>query len=207
MPTILSSNKKTGVSLNLPVANCNPTKICRHCCYGRHHYLGHGRACLAKWIRNSKYLAQTHDCIELIAEARAFSAVRISGVGDILPEHVPNLLKLAKACPNTQFWGMTRKPELAHQLNGRSQNLRLLVTVDASSPDSTWDYDGRLCYGPRRATDKVPRDKRIVTVFPYHNSGKIVGSVPEHRLDCPAIRHKVSGCLECGRCWLWKVIN
>ena len=199
---ILSSNKKTGVSLNLPTKNCTPTTICSHCCYGRHHYLGHGKACLNKWIRNSDYLAST-DCSELISEARAFTAVRIAGVGDIIPEHVKNLLKLAKNCPVTQFWGMTRKPKLAKQLNGRRPNLKFLVTVDAASPRHSWNYQGALCFGPRRAQDKVPNDSRIVTIFPYHNSGKVVGKVPEHKLDCPAVRHKISGCLECGRCWNW----
>jgi hypothetical protein len=199
--SILSSNKKTGVSLNLPSSNCRPTSICKFCCYGRHHYLGHGRVALAKWTRNSRYLAKTPDCKELISEARAFSAVRISGIGDIIPEHIPNLLILAEKCPKTQFWGMTRKPELATAINNRLPNLGLLVTVDAASPPDTWQYQGRLCYGPRRAQDLVPDDHRIITVFPYHNSGKIVGSVPEHKLDCPAIRHKVSGCLECGQCW------
>ena len=200
---ILSSNKKTGVSLNLPSTNCRPTSICKHCCYGRHHYIGHGASAPAKWTRNSKYLTMTPDCKELIAEARAFSAVRISGIGDILPKHIKNILKLAKTCPATQFWGMTRKPELAKLLNGRRPNLHLLVTVDAASPRQTWAYQGPMCFGPRRAQDKVPNDSRIVTVFPYHSSGKVVGHVPEHKLDCPAIRHKVSGCLECCRCWIW----
>jgi hypothetical protein len=201
---ILSKNKKTEVSLNLPRSNCRPTTICSFCCYGRHHYIGHGPAPLAKWNRNSDYLTQTPDCKELIDEACVFTSVRIAGVGDLLPSHVRNLLILARKCPDTQFWGMTRKPELARKLNNKFPNLHLLVTADASSPDKVWDYEGRMCFGPRRAQDHVPRDRRIVTVFPYHNSGKVVNHVPEHRLDCPAIRHKVSGCLDCGRCWKWK---
>jgi hypothetical protein len=99
---------------------------------------------------------------------------------------------------------MTRKPELAKKLNGRLPNLRMLVTADAASPESVWDYDGRMCFGPRRHEDTVPRDRRIVTVFPYHNSGRVVNNVPEHRLDCPAIRHTATGCHDCGRCWKWK---
>jgi hypothetical protein len=107
---------------------------------------------------------------------------------------------------------MTRKPELAKKLNGRLPNLHMLVTVDATSPKSVWDtYEGRLCYGPRRAEDKIPatqlRDKRLVTVFPYHSSGKVVGSIPEHKLDCPAVRKTKSGCLECTRCWTWKAVR
>lgn len=203
-PSILSVNSKTGVSLNLPTTNCRPTEVCRFCCYGRHHFIGHGRKCLAKWDRNSRYLAG-NDISELIKETGLFSAVRISGTGDILPEHVPNLIKLAKACPRTRFWGMTRKPELAKAINDGPANLCLLVTVDAATPASVWDnYAGAICYGPRRATDQVPNDPRIITVFPYHNSGKVVGNVPEHRLDCPAVRHRTSGCPECGRCWSWK---
>jgi hypothetical protein len=200
---ILSTNKKTNVSLNLPTSNCHPTAICSHCCYGRHHFLGHARRALNKWDRVSDYLSTTKDCQELISEARVYSSVRLAGIGDILPSHVRPLLKLAKACPQTQFWGMTRKTDLATKLNGRLANLHLLVSVDASSPDKVWEYKGRMCFGPRRAEDSVPSDRRLVTVFPYHNSGSVVGKIPEHRLDCPAVRHTVSGCSECGRCWKW----
>jgi len=199
---ILSTNSKTGVSLNFPVSNCTPTKVCEATCYARRHYLI-GPTCTAKWNRNSEYLSNTKDCRELIAEARMYTSIRLCGTGDLIQAHVPGLLKLAKGSPQTMIWGMTRKIKVATAVNGRLPNLKLMVSVDASSPKNVWDYDGVLCYGPRRAEDRIPEDDRIITVFPYHSSGKVVGQVPDDPRDCPAVRHKVSGCSECGRCFTW----
>jgi hypothetical protein len=157
------------------------------------------------WI--SEYLKGNYDSklALLIEECKIHPAVRLSGTGDILKEHIPNILKLARACPSTIFWGMTRKLEIAIALNNKLPNLKLMVSVDSSSPESVWNYQGTLCWGPRLATDIVPADPRIRTVFPYHSSGKIVQakSMPKDKRDCPAIRHTLNGCMECGHCWTW----
>jgi len=202
---ILSENRKTAVSLDLPIkGHCRPTTICAFCCYAKAGPQAFPNA-TRKHAWMTKYLAGP-DISQLTAEARAHTAVRLSGSGDLNSEHLPNIIRLARACPKTMFWGMTRKPEIATALmKSRTPNLRMMVTVDASSPAHTWAYPGKLCYGPRRATDSVPKDSRIVTVFPRHCTGRICGKVPSHKLDCPAVRHKVSGCLSCGRCWNWKV--
>jgi hypothetical protein len=202
--TILSSNTKTGCSINLPIAgHCRPTKNCSKTCYAKS---GHTAMPSNKkkqvWVSN--YL-KGPDITQLIQECLSRTAVRLSGTGDILKEHVPNLLKLAKACPATQFWGMTRKLEIAKAINKKHPNLRLLVSVDSSSPKSVWNYNGALCFGPRLATDEVPKDKRIKTIFPHHKSGHIVNvkNMPKDKKDCPAVRHELPGCLSCGRCWTW----
>jgi hypothetical protein len=103
------------------------------------------------------------------------------------------------------FWGMTRKIEIATTLNGQAPNLKLMVSVDSSSPASVWKYKGVLCWGPRFASDVVPADPRIHTIFPYHSSGKIVQakSMPEDPRDCQAVYHRIPGCMSCGRCWNW----
>lgn len=199
---ILSENSKTGRSLNFPIKkHCKPTKNCSRTCYARR-----GRTSLQtslkKQIWVSDYLKGS-DISELIIEAKKWSAIRISGTGDLNLDHVPNIIKLAKACPNTQFWGMTRKPEIAISLNNKTPNLRILVSVDSSSPRSMWNYRGKLCYGPRLKSDQVPDDKRIVTVFPYHSSGKVVMGVPRHKKDCRAVYHEIKGCLNCRQCWKW----
>jgi len=154
------------------------------------------------WL--SEYL-KGQDISGLIRECSGRTAVRLSGTGDIQTEHVKNILRLAKACPSTQFWGMTRKLEIAKALNKRLPNLKLMVSVDSSSPESVWKYQGTLCWGPRFATDTVPKDKRIVTIFPYHFIGKVVQakSMPRDPRDCRAVWHEIDGCLACGRCWSW----
>ena len=200
--TILSKNIKTGCSINLPIkGHCTPTKNCAHDCYGKC-----GHTVYPVSLRKQKYVSdylKNNDLSRLITECQKRTAVRISGVGDLLIEHVNNIINLAKACPNTMFWGMTRKINIANAINHKLPNLKLLLSVDASSPSSVWNYPDKICFGPRRANDSVPDDPRIQTVFPRHFAGRIVGPVPYHRKDCPAVRHTVSGCLECGHCWKW----
>lgn len=201
--TILSENSKTGRSLNLPIkGHCRPTKNCAQTCYARR-----GRTILPTNIKKQLWLSdylKGSDISELIGEAKKWPAIRISGTGDLSLEHVPNIIRLAKACPQTQFWGMTRKLEIAKALNNQVPNLNILVSVDSSSPKSVWNYPGKLCFGPRLKTDTIPEDSRIVTVFPYHSSGKVVLGVPRHQKDCRAVHHEIAGCLSCGRCWGWK---
>jgi hypothetical protein len=100
---------------------------------------------------------------------------------------------------------MTRKLEIATILNGQYPNLKIMVSVDSSSPPSVWKYKGMLCWGPRFSSDTIPADPRIRTIFPYHHVGKIVHikSMPHDPRDCPAIRHLVRGCVSCGQCWNW----
>ena len=201
--TILSSNTKTGCSINLPIkGHCRPTKNCAKTCYAK---CGHtalpSNLKKQQWV--SDYLKGT-DLTELIRECQGWTAVRLSGTGDLLIEHVPNIRQIAKACPATQFWGMTRKIEIAKALNNKLPNLKIMVSVDSSSPESVWKYQGTLCWGPRLTADKVPKTG-IHTIFPYHFAGKVVNikNMPRDKRDCPAVRHTVSGCLSCNRCWNW----
>jgi hypothetical protein len=202
--TILSSNTKTGCSLNLPIqGHCRPTRNCARTCYAR---VGH--TALPSNIRKQKWISEYlkgQNITDLTQECRGRTAVRLSGTGDLQTEHVPNILRLATACPTTMFWGMTRKIEIAKALNGHYPNLKVMVSVDSSSPESVWKYQGTLCWGPRLKDDQVPKLKKIKTIFPYHSHGKIVGikTMPQDSKDCPAVRHVVKGCLDCRRCWDW----
>ena len=200
--TILSSNSKTGVSLNLPIkGHCTPTKNCAKCCYAKS---GHTTlpASQKKQVWLSKYLAG-NDISELIHEARLHTAVRISGTGDLSLKHIPNMKLLAKSCPGTVFWGMTRKIEIAKALN-RIKNIKIMVSIDSSSPEEIKKYKGALCWGPNLPNDKIPKQKNIITVFPYHSHGRVVNNVKRHPKDCKAVWHEIPGCLSCGRCWTWK---
>ena len=201
---VLSENRKCGCSLNLPIkGHCRPTKNCAKACYARC-----GHTALPGNIKKQKFLSQYlkgPDITRLIQECRGRTAVRLSGTGDFQTQHVPNILKLAAACPTTMFWGMTRKIEIAEALNSHLPNLKIMVSVDSSSPESVWNYQGTLCWGPRYATDVVPADPRIHTIFPYHYTGKVVQAkaMPHDPRDCKAVWHEIDGCLSCGRCWSW----
>jgi len=199
---VLSSNHKTGVSLNLPVLNCRPTRRCARACY----------ACegLISWrpsIRKALVVdaALKKGEIEgLIWECRALQEVRLNGSGDMTPDHVPGILDLADSCPRTTFWGFTRSRRVAEAVNGQHANLSLILTIDATSPDrKLLGYTGPLAFGPRRPGDRVPRDPRIIIIFPEHHGGRTVPNVPKHAKDCPATRGmpRKNACRRCRRCW------
>ena len=184
---ILSTNKKTGTSLNLPVKNCRPTKRCAAACY----------ACQGpiSWKNSIKKALAVDEILRsgeiegLIWECRRLQDVRLNGSGDMTLDHVPGLLRLTEACPDTVFWGFTRKREIAEALNGKQQNLSLILSFDATSPDTDIaGYDGPLAFGPNRSEDQVPHDPRIIVVFPEHHSGRTMKGVPAHLKDCPATR-------------------
>jgi len=202
---LLSDNKKTGRSIDLPIkGHCCPTRLCIKYCYARtgHQAWPNSRA---KQVRISNYLNhfKNKDISELIKECQARTAVRLNGCGDLNPEHVKAIVNLAEQCQMTQFWGMTRKMHIAEALNGIFPNLHLLLTADATSPKSIWEYQGAMCFGPRRPKDTVPDDDRIKIVFPRHFAGRVSKGMPRHQKDCLAVWHDISGCVECGRCWNW----
>jgi hypothetical protein len=201
--TILSENSKCGHSLDLPIkGHCTPTKNCAHDCYARC-----GRQSFPASKKKHDFVSQYlkgNDISRLISECKPLPAVRLNGSGDLLPEHIPQIISLAKACPNTQFWGMTRKINIATQVNNQLPNLKLLVSVDASSPKSVWNYPGKLCWGPKRPNDQVPQDPRIHVIFPRHSSGRVVkGVTKDPNKDCLAVWHDIKGCHQCGKCWSW----
>ena len=200
---ILSNNSKTICSLNLPIAgHCRPTKNCAKDCYartGRQAYPASKKK--QQWV--SDYLKDEEDISQLIEECRPQRAVRLCGSGDLLETHARNILALADALPDTQFWGMTRKLEIAKLLNGVYDNLRVLVSWDGSTPPEVLGYPGKVCFGPRRAEDMVPDNDQIVVVFPRHFGGRVIKGIERHPKDCPGVWHEVDNCLQCGNCWVW----
>ena len=200
---LLSENKKTCVSINLPIeGHCEPTKRCAQDCYGKS-----GHTALPSNLKKQHFISnylERKDITLLIYECQQFISVRLNGIGDLNPCHLPAIFSLAEACPQTEFWGMTRKIPIAKQVNGKFPNLSLLMSIDSTSPDSVWKYPGHLCFGPRRPEDQVPDDPRIVTIFPRHHGGRVIGNIPDDKKDCPAVRHTVAGCIQCKKCWSWK---
>ncbi len=162
---ILSTNRKTAVSINLPVRNCKPTRRCAAACYACE-----GPIAWTNSVRKALAVdaALRKGEIEgLIWECRMLQGVRLCGSGDMTLDHVPAVLRLAEACPDTTFWGFTRRREVAEAVNGQQADLSLIVTFDATSPDRELQgYEGPLAFGPSTPRDKVPDDQRIIVVFP-----------------------------------------
>lgn len=202
---IISENGKTSCSINFPrKGHCRPTSLCIKSCYARSGPMTLPNAKRKQQFVSDYFADPTNDLLQIIWESRQYQAVRLNGSGDMLLSHIKNILKLAKACPKTMFYGMTRKPEIATAINNQLDNLKLLLTIDATTPLSVWkNYPRKMVFGPRRAIDKVPTNKQIIVVFPYHCHGKVIQGIPAHKKDCLAIYHKVSGCMVCQRCWNW----
>jgi hypothetical protein len=199
---ILSDNSKTIVSLNLPIhGHCRPTEICLRKCYAKSGHLAFPLPVRKQyWV--SKYLSQPN-IKDLIEECRSYQAVRLSGSGDLKQGHIPQVLKLARECPKTEFWGMTRKTEIASVLTNRLPNLRLMVSIDRSSPSKARDWAGALCWGPRMPGDSIPQDTRFKVFFPCHQSGRVLKNMEPMDKDCPGVWHKVKNCLSCTKCWTY----
>lgn len=202
---LLSHNTKTeDPSLNLPiVGHCiNKTERCGSLCYALRGPISFSLSVLkAEYV--SKYLLGT-DLRQLIGECSKVKSVRLNGGGDLLPGHVPAVLRLARVCKETIFWGMSKNKEVLRQVNGaRIKNLSLLYSIDSTTPKHEWEtYAGGMVFGPRLAGDPVPQDNRIRTVFPYHKGGKTEKNVVRHHKDCKAVYNHEIKCSNCKRCWI-----
>lgn len=198
---MLSGNLKTGVSLNLPLLNCIPSKRCAESCYACQ-----GHIAMNKAIRKALVIDQMlldGDLYRLIGECRMYENVRLNGGGDLTLNHVKSVLKLARECPRTIFWGFTRNRPVAQKLNRKLPNLSLVLSFDATSrKEQTHRYRGPLAYGPKRAGEEVPDDRRIVVVFPEHQQSHPDIAIQWHPKDCPGVwGEKLGACNRCRRCF------
>lgn len=203
---LLSSNTKTeDPSLNLPiVGHCiNQTERCMSLCYAKKGPISFSVSVLkAEYL--SKYLSQTKNLRQLIGECYSVQSVRLNGGGDLLPKHVNAVIKLARACKETTFWGMSKNKEVLYLINGsKLKNLSLLYSIDATTPKKEWEtYEGGMVFGPRLVGDPVPSDNRIRTVFPYHKGGKVETGAEHHHKNCKAVFNHSIKCSSCKRCWV-----
>jgi hypothetical protein len=62
----------------------------------------------------------------LVWESRMLQGVRLCGSGDMTLDHVPAVIRLAGACPDTTFWGFTRRREV-----GRARSAEDAPSLDA----------------------------------------------------------------------------
>lgn len=134
MRLVISSNQKTGESINLDRKSCRPTRLCSKICYGRF-----VPAELAKqegikanagpitWknhqevYRRNRRLLQEMSPLEIREEALEIAAgrpsganLRMCGMGDLTFELVLLIAWLAHF--GVRPWGFTKRPEMLRQL-------------------------------------------------------------------------------------------
>lgn len=202
---LLSGNKKTGISINLPLLNCIPSKRCSETCYACEGPIAFKNS-IRKTLKVDAVLRS--GAIEaLVDECRKEWDVRLNGTGDLTLEHVDAILFLATSCPNTIFWGFTRSRPVAEELNNQLENLSIVLSYDSTmSPSHVDGYEGPIAFGPVQAQDTIPDDPRIIVVFPEHHQSHPDPYIMLHPKDCPATRfevksEKVGACGRCRRCF------
>lgn len=195
----LSTNAKTGVSINVAIARtCRPTKACARYCYGLLGRLTYDAA-LAAQARNAAFFAGADGAV-LRHEARRIGRhvlrrqdfIRMFGVGDLQPGSVLFTTVLAREFPGLSVWVSTRKLELASQLPLLS-NLHVMLSLDVTTTIGNVEATRRLVLKNKpqffaawvrgSPTDKIPR--WVSVVFEEHRMSKRAAWDPERRA-CPA---------------------
>jgi len=203
----ISSNTKTGHSLNFPILNCTPTKICASSCYA---CLGptSWKASLLKAlaIENTLQSNMGYALTETVGEIKKLSLteLRYSGGGDLSDHGVNYIIELAALCPDVIFWGFTRKIRVAEKLasSGKS-NIKVIYSLDAKTSlaailkikelgiKTSWLYNDQA--------NIIPKDIHIV--FVNHVHGSPDPSLKEVNNECPAIRKHQVTCFNCKKCF------
>lgn len=184
----VSTNDKTGYSINTPIAEtCRPTEACAKYCYGntgRISMSGALRRQYENFVRFQTLERASKRDLEDEAD-RVFHAVypqqtflRFFGVGDLTPGAVRLINVLAKRHPRLALWVATRKLELAKKLV-RSPNLHIMVSLDASTKGDEfheyWNFiqaRGPLAfaaYVQQHKNEAVPKWAEVI--FAEHKPG------------------------------------
>ena len=194
---VLSSNSKCSISLDLPIHNCLPTKVCAAVCYasqGTQFF----RKSIIKALAVNRMIAEDpeHVARKMVDEA-AGRSIRIAGSGEILPEHRTLVDQIKKY--GGSWWGFTRRVDTHRAIP------ELMFSIDATTTDLVMEYVQEEVPTRRLAYLRRPRDPppslEVAVTFPVHGAWtNYTDEVPFHDTDCPAVRGKVK-CWECQRCY------
>lgn len=133
---VLSYNKVTGYSVNVPIANtCRPTAVCLKTCY-----FAAGAPSWANALRHQRKVYDSlRDSPKKVAERVALEYDRLgltflrwNGGGDLFPENVEAINHLGRLRPDIVLWVVTRIPEMAALIEHRS-NVFIHFSLDKHS--------------------------------------------------------------------------
>src|SRR3972149_9994216 len=105
----LSTNPKTGISLNFPLINCQPTKNCSKYCYASYGPISSNNSIVKTIGIHNAILKKPELTAKKIESEIRFSKhpLRISGTGEIIPEYKPFIEALLNL--NIRFFGYTKR--------------------------------------------------------------------------------------------------
>lgn len=202
----LSTNSKTGLSLNASIARtCRPTKACARYCYGLEGRIRMPKA-LERQVDNTEMFDRLAGALDAAVDAEAClmaeevrchqDFLRVFGVGDLQPGSVRFITALAKVAPDISLWVSTRQFSLAEKLPVRS-NLHVMLSLDSTTKHQDQLEARALCrargsntylaWVQLSAEEIVPDD--ISVVFAEHRVGSGRAAWTRESLDlrtCPA---------------------
>lgn len=218
----LSSNSKTGCSVNLPVTSCEPTRGCADYCYALIGPIATPRA-LARQAGNEALLRGLDGASDAAVDAVAAGLVddvraarrswfRWHGVGDLLPGSVRVVNAVARRAPDVVQWVVTRKPALAARLDD-APAVRLLLSADATTPAARLKAMLELRVGRRAPThlawvrregETPPLPPWVDVVFNEHRGRRSTSFEDDDPRTCGATDGTAEhdgACDRCRRCF------
>ena len=180
--SMLSINKVTGVSLNFPIAEtCNPSKLCIKTCYFARGGSSWPASLKRQYRLYNSVKADALGCAEilqkeLMAKKKNPSFLRWNGGGDLFPESVKMLNKLAMLMPDLPIWVVTRLPRQASKVK-EAPNVFVHFSLDAHSGQRRKEFEKSkkltsnyfYSYQCDRGEEPTATDLKGVSVVFYDN--------------------------------------
>lgn len=214
---MLSINKVTGVSLNFPIAEtCNPSKLCVKTCYFARGGSSWPASLKRQYRLYNSVKADPLGCAEilekeLMAKKKNPSFLRWNGGGDLFPESVKMLNKLAVLMPDLPIWVVTRLPKHAARVK-EAKNVFVHFSLDAHSGSRRLEFEKLkklttnyfYSYQCDRGEEPTPNDLKGVSVV-FYDCYKPPERLPRVRKEiiCPLnTETDITGVCEwCRRCF------
>ncbi len=134
--SVLSGNKVTGYSVNVPIANtCRPTAVCVKTCYFATGASSWANSLRHQWmiydsIRSDPIKFSERAALEY--DRLGLTFLRWNGGGDLFPESVDAVNHLSAVRPDIVLWVVTRIPEMAAAIEDRP-NVFVHFSLDKNS--------------------------------------------------------------------------
>lgn len=209
---ILSTNNKTGYSVNLPIAQtCDPSSVCRRVCYACDGWFVKS-VVQRKALAVLRWFQATPTALAVATLARecdraGLAYLRWNGSGDLVRSTVAVINAMAARHPGITHVVYSRKPYLIGLLAERP-NIVVNVSLDASSldlPAQITRRGVRYTYLRETAADIPPAWSEtlpIEVVFPVVERG--LAAIPHDPRDCAADSGRMpldGACARCLRCY------
>jgi hypothetical protein len=170
---VLSFNKVTGYSVNVPIAEtCKPTAVCMKTCYfavgasSWSNSLRHQRKVMNTMKADPKAFAER---VALEYDSLGLSFIRWNGGGDLFAENVAAINHLGRMRPDIPIWVVTRLPEWASQIH-RADNVFIHFSLDKHSLHRREDFlrlkpkSKNFFFSYQCDKDEVPDQKNLAHV-------------------------------------------